>query len=336
MRIALIGATDHWHSYASALKNIPGTIVAAIAPSGPEEPLSRFDNAPGVTSETRRYQDGRELLKSERLDAVQVACRSDRIAEWVSLCFEHKTPVIAEKPLAMNLEALSRLYALCCRSSTPIIPMHTIRETGTFSAVHRVVQSGEIGEPLMVFSQKSYRWGNARPDSMRSRTTFPGTAAYVGIHAFDWLYWMLGDVFVEVSGTQGNSGHPDFPGCASQSAFTLKMKNGGAAAVTLDYLRPAAAPTHADDRVRIVGTRGVVEGFGAEKRATLITQDKPLQELKLPAEGDMISDFLRSLSSGTPPMSSYDAFRTTEIALAAQLAADTGRVVSLGEKRLSS
>jgi predicted dehydrogenase len=87
--------------------------------------------------------------------------------------------------------------------------------------------------------------------------------------------------------------------------------------------------------VRIVGTRGVVEGFGAEKRATLITQDKPLQELKLAADGDMISDFLHSLSNGAPPpMSTYDAFRTTEIALAAQLAADTGHAVSLSEKRL--
>src|SRR5579862_9426767 len=133
MRIGLIGATDHWHNYASALKNIPGTELAAVVPSGPEEPLSRFDNAPGVTPQTRRFSNASEMLKSERLDAVQVACRSDRIAEWVSLCLEHQIPVVAEKPLAMNLEALERLYALCRKSETPVLPMHTMREGGTFS-----------------------------------------------------------------------------------------------------------------------------------------------------------------------------------------------------------
>jgi predicted dehydrogenase len=333
MRIGLIGASDHWHTYASALKGLPGTEVAAVAPSTPEEALARFDSAPGVTEKTRRFSDASEMLKTERLDVVQVACRSDRIAGWVGRCFERNIPVISEKPLAMNLESLQTLYEQSRKSGTPLLPMHTIRDDGAMGAVHHAIRSGQIGEPLLASSQKSYRWGNSRPDSMRSRDTFPGVAAYIGVHAFDWLYWILGDVFTDVHGFQGSTARPDYPACASQSAFVFSMKNGGGATVTIDYLRPAPAPTHGDDRVRVVGTRGVVEGYVAEKRATMISEDKAFHQLA-PVTQDMVTVFLRSLSKKVPPpMSTYDAFRITEIALSAQLAADTGRTISLRDSR---
>ena len=53
----------------------------------------------------------------------------------------------------------------------------------------------------------------------------------------------------------------------------LTMRNGGVASVTLDYLRPAAAPTHGDERLRIAGTRGVIETALVEQKVTLITAD---------------------------------------------------------------
>ncbi len=94
----------------------------------------------------------------------------------------------------------------------------------------------------MSFSQKTYKWGKSRPDFYRSRKTFPGLAPWVGIHAFDWLHWILGDVFTEVQGREGTAARPDFPACGSQAAFLLSMGNGGVASVTLDYLRRNPRP----------------------------------------------------------------------------------------------
>ena len=121
----------------------------------------------------------------------------------------------------------------------------------------------------MSFSQKTYKWGNDRPDFYRSRKTFPGIAPWVGIHAFDWLHWILGDVFTAVQGREGTTAQPDYPACASQAAFVLTMENGGVASVTLDYLRPETAPTHGDERLRIAGTRGVIETALVDHRVTL-------------------------------------------------------------------
>jgi predicted dehydrogenase len=208
--------------------------------------------------------------------------------------------------------------------------MHTMRSDPELAAVRRAVRDGAIGEPLMSFSQKSYKWGDSRPDAYRDRATFPGLAPWVGIHAFDWLHWILGDVFTEVVGREGATARPDFPACASQAAFVLAMRNGGAASVTLDYLRPQSAPTHGDERLRIAGSKGVVETSLPEKKATLTAAGRPPRTLSTSRQVDIFTQFARSLrGEGPPPLTLREGCRITEIAIKAQQAADTGRAVSL-------
>ena len=258
MRLGLIGSTGHWQTYAPALERVPGLTLVAVAAAGPEETTGAFDHAPGLTAghAPLRRRRGR-CSTTERLDVVQVCrrvrpdpglgahsawnagCRSWRRSRWRWTCPRWKG---SSRPRGSRRRPSSRCTRCgACRSW---------RRCGRRSA------PATIGDPLMSFSQKTYKWGKTRPDSYRSRKTFPGLAPWVGIHAFDWLHWILGDVFTEVRGARGRRRSPDFPACASQAAFVLTMSNGGVASVTLDYLRPEAAPTHGDERLRIAGTRG--------------------------------------------------------------------------------
>lgn len=338
MRLGLIGATGHWHTYAPGLKSLPELTLAAVAAAGPEETLASFDHAPGLTPHTHRYEEARKMLDSEHLDLVQVCCRPDRIPYWTRVCLEQGLPVLAEKPLAMDLPTLEILYQTARQNNVPLLPMHTHRgESPELAAVQRAVHAGEIGEPLLSFSQKTYKWGATRPAFFRRRETFPGIAPYIGIHALDWLTWILGDVFTEVKGVEGTTARPDFPACASQAAFVFTMKNGGTAALTLDYLRPETAPTHGDERLRIVGTHGLIETSLVEHRVVLTTADKEPQALSCPAQTDIFTQFVRSLhGEGPPPLSRREAFRITEIALKAQQAADTGHPISLQRSPFAS
>src|SRR4051794_39330242 len=127
MRLGLIGSTGHWQTYAPALGRIPGLTLVAVAAAGPEETTGAFDHAPGLTAETRRYEDARRLLEAERLDAVQVCCRSDRLPSWVRACLDRGLPVVAEKPLAMDLTTLEGLFEAARKTNTALVPMHTMR-----------------------------------------------------------------------------------------------------------------------------------------------------------------------------------------------------------------
>jgi predicted dehydrogenase len=330
MRLGLIGATGHWHTYAAALRQIPDLTLVAVAAAGPEETVGAFDHAPGLGASTRRYDDAQKMLDAERLEVVQVAARNDRIPHWTRACLERGLPVLAEKPLAMDLLTLEGLFHAAQKSRTAVVPMHTMREVPALAAVRQAVKSGAIGEPMMSFSQKSYKWGGHRPDAYRSRKTFPGLAPWVGIHAFDWLYWILGDVFTDVHGHEGTTARPDFPACASQAAFVLALQSGGVAAVTLDYLRPDASPTHGDERLRIAGARGVIETALVEKKVTIASADGPARTLPLVRQPDLFTQFVRSLGGATaPPLALHEACRITEIAIKAQEAADSRRTISL-------
>src|SRR5260221_14619509 len=102
MRLGLIGATGHAQTYAPALKTIPGFTLAAVAIAGDDETLGLFDHTPGLTAETKRYDDARRMLEAEKLDIVQVCCRPDRIPHWAMVCLQRGLPTIAEKPQAMD------------------------------------------------------------------------------------------------------------------------------------------------------------------------------------------------------------------------------------------
>ena len=295
MRLGLIGTTGHWQTYAPALAQVTGLTLVAVAAAGPEETLGAFDHAPGLTGDTRRYDDPRDMLMREQLDVVQVCARCDRIPHWTRLCLERGLPVIAEKPLAMDLPTLEGLYHAARKNKAALVPMHTMRGDPALAAVRQAVHDGAIGQPLISFSQKSYKWGKDRPDFYRDRKTFPGIAPWVGIHAFDWLHWILGDVFTAVQGHEGTTARPDFPACASQAAFVLTMENSGVAALTLDYLRPETAPTHGDERLRIAGTRAVIETALVDKKVTLIGADQRPATLNLHPQPDLFTQFARSL-----------------------------------------
>jgi predicted dehydrogenase len=330
MRLGLIGSTGHWQTYAPSLGRVPGLTLVAVAAAGPEETTGAFDHAPGQTMDTHRYDDARKMLDTERLDVVQVACRNDRIPVWARICLERGLPVMAEKPLAMDLPTLEGLFHAARKTKAALVPMHTMRGVPELAAVRQAVRARDIGEPMMSFSQKTYKWGKTRPDFYRNRATFPGLAPWVGIHAFDWLHWILGDVFTEVQGREGTTARPDFPACGSQAAFVLTMRNGGVTSVTLDYLRPAAAPSHADERLRIAGPRGVIETALVEHKVTLTTADTRPRTLALEPRTDLFTQFARSLrGEAPPPLTLHEACRITEIAIKAQQAADTRGVVSL-------
>lgn len=330
MRLGLIGSTGHWQTYAPALARISGLRLVAVATAGTEETTGAFDHAPGQTLDTRRYDDAAKMLDAESLDVVQVCGRCDRIPGWIRICLERGLPVMAEKPLAMDLPTLEQLYQTAQKNKAALVPMHTMRGVSELAAVRQAVRDGAIGDPVLSFSQKTYKWGKSRPDFYRSRKTFPGLSPWVGIHAFDWLYWILGDVFTEVMGREGATARPDYPACGSQAAFVLTMRNGGVASVTLDYLRPATAPSHADERLRVAGTRGVVETALQEHKVILNGNDWPPRSLTLIPQVDLFTQFARSLrGEAAPPLTLQEACRITEIAIKAQQAADSGQVISL-------
>jgi hypothetical protein len=99
--------------------------------------------------------------------------------------------------------------------------------------------------------------------------------------------------------------------------------------VRLDYLRPATAGSHGDDRLRVAGSKGVVE-YQAGKLTLMTGTKKPHVVTDFPQHAPLFVDFLDFVFNGKKPMlSAEECLRMTEIMLKTRDAADERRVVKL-------
>jgi predicted dehydrogenase len=99
------------------------------------------------------------------------------------------------------------------------------------------------------------------------------------------------------------------------------------ASASIDYLRPGSAPTHGDDRVRGVGTEGVIEV--AQGAVTLINGEaEGVQHLTPHCDRQIFRDFVVRVTEGRPALiGPEDAFAVTRACLLARQSADEGRVI---------
>jgi len=162
MRLGLIGSTGHWQTYAPAIEHVAGLTLVAVAPAGPEETTGVFDHAPGLTMDTRRHDDAQKMLETERLDVVQVCGCGDRIPHWARICLERGLPVLAEKPLAMDLPTLEGLFQLARKKKLALVPMHTMRGDPALAAMRRAVRGGGLETGTQLVLDSSWGWKQGR------------------------------------------------------------------------------------------------------------------------------------------------------------------------------
>jgi predicted dehydrogenase len=198
-----------------------------------------------------------------------------------------------------------------------------------YRKMHAIVRGGGIGEVVAMTAQKSYKLGD-RPDWMKRRETFGGIIPYIGIHMVDLMLWVSGRELTEAAAFQSNVGYPGYREMENNAAVIFKLDNRGTATVRLDYLRPATAPTHGDDRLRIAGTEGVVEYQDLSGLTLVNRESKPAQVRDLPAAGSLFGDFLDAVYNGRQPLlTPGEIFRVNEIVLKARDAAESHTLARL-------
>jgi predicted dehydrogenase len=322
LRCALAGLQGHASRALKALPRTDDAQIVAYAPIPPEESAQAFGVWNSTLTTATGYDSWQKMIDEEKPDLVQVSGAHYQNATVAAYAAERGCHVLVEKPIATTLDDLARLKAAVDRGGVELTAMLGMRLEPPYVAAMKAIAEGRIGEPLLVTAQKSYKFGNNRPEWYGSREKFGGSIPWVAIHMIDMINHFLGDPFASVTARHAafESGKQR-PGCEDVMAIAFTLKNGGAAMVNGDYLRPPGAENHGDDRIRVAGTRGVVEVlFG---KTTLIDAEGS-RELPLDREADDVSlNFVRHLVHGEPHiLGPNDAFRSTEVALLARESAD--------------
>ncbi len=296
MKIVQIGRAGHAF-YAYECVKREGIDFAAIAPgthgvAAEGMVLCRQDLTKRGFS-PKLYDDYKAMIDAEKPDIAIVNPWFNDNGKVALFCCEHGIHTFCEKPLATDFETLDKLKKTASKSGIILAGMFDSRYMPHFKTVKNAIISGEIGEVRLMNSRKSYKLGT-RPDFYKSRETYCGILPWVAIHAIDWMAWLSGEKYTNVTALHSSSSNGGNGDMDITSSALFSMTNGVIATVSADMYRPSTAKTHGDDRVRVVGTRGVIEAAGGKVR---LINDKTDGEIELPLEpaGDIFDDFLAQI-----------------------------------------
>ena len=327
LRVAIVGASGHCHYVKSVSpENAARMRVSALIADGADaERLAKS------YPDAKRYPSMGECLSCERIDIAGVTPEFSHIDGTAMTCVREHIPVFLEKPFALEWDDLVSLFELSKREHTPIYPMFDMRFSNAYFTARERVRTGAVGTPILIGAQKSYKLGE-RAAFYRERASYGGTIPWVAIHAVDFVRYVAGVNYASVTArhtTVGNAGHG-----ALESAAVMQFTTdeGAFVTITADYLRPKDAPSHGDDRLRIAGTKGVLEIRG-EKLYCIDTAGE--REIALQSPPREIFDDVIAMAEGKrdTTASAADGFYATAIALRARESADAMSTIDLTDAK---
>lgn len=352
MKVCFYGNTGHFFTAFLAKDKLPGLEFAGYCKSFPGEDMGQLKLFAGKAAGT--YPDGweiharnggsgtvcdpveyptlEEMLDTGKPDILVVDGRFTERYEAEKAALLRGIHVYADKPIAVTLDELSDLYECVKKSGKILWAMDTVRYDPWYYTAKLLIERGEIGKVRMVNCQKSYRLGT-RLSFYKERRYYGGTIPWVTIHSIDMIRMATGKEMLSVFSQQSradNCGHGEME-IITTSCFALE--DDILATVSTDYYRPENTHSHDDDRMRVVGTGGILEVIrrDGDHEVRLINKENdgtvPVPQEKPPF---IFEDFVRSLEGkGTGLLDVEESFRNAYAAICAQQSADEKRIISM-------
>ncbi len=180
--VGMIGK-DHIRRLTSVLS---GARVVAVTDVNFDEAKRVADGVPGAAV----YSTGQELILAEDVDAVVVCSWGPTHEEYVLAAIAAQTPVFCEKPLATTQEACLRVIEAEVAGGRRLVQVGYMRRYDrAYRALKSVIDSGEIGTPLMMHCTH-------RNPSVPGHYTKDMAITDTAVHEIDMVRWMFGEEIV--------------------------------------------------------------------------------------------------------------------------------------------
>jgi len=328
LRVCLIGVSGHSGYALEGIAADDEAVLVGMAPGSEGEDIEpMYNSICKAGASPVRYANYIHMLDELKPDIAVVNCFFCDHAAVGMESLKRGCHLFIEKPISTTIEDLKKFKEVYRKTDRQLAGMFALRYSAPFLTAWEAVRKGLIGEVRLLNAQKSYKLGN-RGELYKKRELYGGTIPWVGSHAIDWVYWMSGEKFVSVyaaHSTRQNKGHEDLEASAA-CLFTLT--NEVVATVSIDYLRPNQAPSHGDDRIRIVGSQGVLEVREGSVFLTGGNEISGVRQLELLPERNIFRDFMEQIrGKGRCLMSAEESIYVSEACIKARISADENKVV---------
>jgi predicted dehydrogenase len=272
--------------------------------------------------EARAYPDYKTLLEEEAPDLLVITAYCGFHGTIALECIRRGIHVFTEKPAATRLEELEELEAAYfSQKQAKLSAMMLSRFSPAFQAAKQALDQGAIGTLRFISAQKSYQFGN-RGGMYENPDFYGGTIPWVGSHAADWIRWMSGLEFQAVCAVESRAANRGIGRLETAAVCTFTMEKEVLAVCSLDLFYPEGAKAHGDDRLRMVGSKGVLE---VVQGRALLTVPEGQQLLQGPQGKSAFTEFLKDIK-GEPSQAvrAREVFSVTRACLLARESAARG------------
>jgi predicted dehydrogenase len=336
IRIGLIGLTGRPGIILNAIPNIRGARLVAFALTDVDRlpktwsrkhqlVLSESGYLPSFHKGTNLYETYQEMFANEDLDIV-ASCLPNGLNVYASMAAARKgCHVISEVPLALGSKSLAALESVVDEAKVHISAMCEMRACSGVAAIRQAIAGGLIGEPILAFAQKF-----CRPKERQS--LFPGqpkplvdATPWMGLDLLDCISYTTGLEITQASALQTDK-NVAVSGSHQNPGILVKLLNGATGIASMQYLGSKASLEEGSTRLRVTGTKAVIEMIGAQ--VNLLTPGHPPQEIPLLPRHSSFESFAAFLrGEGSHVMTTDETFRVARAALIANRAIKEGRLV---------
>ena len=240
-----------WNIHADGLSRLPNLFqVAAVADPAADrrvEAEHRF----GCTS----YADPADLFSDPTVDLVVVATPSYTHVETATAALAAGKHVVVEKPIATTTEEVDRLVDVAKQQDRIVTAFQNQRLDPSFLEVCKVIDSGRIGEPILI-RRTTHRYSR-RDDWQTLRRMGGGELPNTALHFLDQLLTLVPDAELQVL---GDLRHTVTAGDA-EDHVKLTIRPDSGPVIDLESSMAVAAP---QDSWFVVGTAGAITGTAKE------------------------------------------------------------------------
>lgn len=217
------------------------------------------------------YTDYHEALKNDQIDGVIVVTPTVYHKEIVIAAANAKKNILCEKPLAMNEQECEEMIAAANKNKVKLQVGFMRRFDESFQEAKRLVDSGAIGEVVLV---KSLTHGPSEPKAwMYDISKSNGPIGEVNSHDFDTLRWFTDSEVASIYAVGGNFRSPEvrneFPDYYDTVSMNLTFQDGKLGAIDgAQYVQYGY-----DARAEILGTNGSIL-IGEQSKYKLVVANK--------------------------------------------------------------
>jgi len=246
LKVGVIGLGQMGTHHARIYQKIPLVELAAIC---------EFDDARREKAKAefncKAYKDYHELLTDTTIDAVSIVLPDNKHRDCVEVAVKNEKHILLEKPLAKDLADGEAMYKITQDYKNVFTVGFLLRFDPRFAMIKQSLDEGTLGDIIHIYCRR-----NSPIIGPRRYIGESDLSMHVMIHDIDYVNWYMNCNPVKVFAKARSVLLKDH-NMQDVIYALVSYENGAVACFEACWVLPENSPTIIDDKLELVGTKGV-------------------------------------------------------------------------------